>query len=249
MLKKVLFLSISIVSVLAFTFPGQVENKGIKNELTGFNSPGSPFDFESQWALVIGINNYSYYNNLRHAQPEAGAIKELLITSYGFNPRKVKFLYDDNAAKDIIMEQLKSFVVNLKETDNLFIYFSGHGFVDHILKIFYWLPADAGKDRREIRDKNQRISRSNIKISSEEIRGILKECKAKHIFVVADSCFAVKLFALESKKGRLPGYYKRKSRQLFASGRELVGDGVFGKYFIDYLKTNEAPYIMASDLI
>jgi hypothetical protein len=88
MMKKtfVFVLLIFWFFVFAPIFSDQDKNKGIKNELTGFNSAESPFDFESQWALIIGINQYSYYDNLRHAQPEATAVKELLKAYSQDNP-------------------------------------------------------------------------------------------------------------------------------------------------------------------
>ena len=151
------------------------------------------------------------------------------------------------------MEQLRWYVVNLKKEDNLFIYFSGHGLKDNVLNNAYWLPSDVGNDGRNIKDLNERINKSKLKISNHAIKDIMRECKANHIFVVADSCFSAQLFreSTESKEPKMPPgkYFDRKSRQLFASGRELVGDGVFGKYFIGFLKRNKATYIMASDLI
>jgi hypothetical protein len=62
--------------------------------------------------------------------------------------------------------------------------------------------------------------------------------------------FSGQFFASQHKVAEVPvTHYKLKSRQLLASGRELVGDGDFGKYFVRCLESNEEPYLLASDLI
>jgi len=171
------------------------EKKGIKTTVTPlFQKYAIPF--ENQWAFIIGVNDYPFYQKLKYAEPEARKVKDLLIQRYGYEPEKVKYFDNDKATDDNIMDQLKWYVVNLKAKDNLFIYFSGHGLKDDILNTAYWLPSDVGYDKREIKNKRERINKSRLKISSHNIIDIMRECQAKHIFIVADSCFSAQLFRL-----------------------------------------------------
>lgn len=175
-----------------------------------------------------------------------------MINHYGYEAGKIKFLPDKEATEENIINRLKWYVVNLEEHDHLFIYFSGHGLKDSILNTAYWLPSDVGKDKPQIKDKRKRIDKSKLKIPSHTIKDILRECEAKHIFVVADSCFSAQLFRIppdRKTKGIIHDSFKRKSRQLFASGRDLVADGIFGACFVEFLRNNRQASIMASDLI
>ena len=66
----------------------------------------------------------------------------------------------------------------LDEEDNLLIYYAGHGKLDESQELGYWLPIDAEQG-------------NNINwISNKAITDILNVIEAKHILVVADSCYA-----------------------------------------------------------
>ena len=64
------------------------------------------------------------------------------------------------------------------EKDNLVIYFAGHGEIDASTGLGYWLPVDAEKD-----------SKTNW-ISSREVSMQLERLAARHILVIADSCYS-----------------------------------------------------------
>ena len=92
---------------------------------------------------------------------------------YGF---KVTTLL--NAAHGDILDALDVLTEQLGANDNLMIYYAGHGWLDEGAGEGYWLPTDAKPNRR-------RNWVSNATISS-----ILRSLQAKHVMVVADSCYS-----------------------------------------------------------
>ena len=122
----------------------------------------------------------------------------------------------------------------LKKDDNLLIYYAGHGWLDKESERGYWLPVDA--------DKNTR----SRWVSNADITDTLKALKAKHVMVVADSCYAGTLTrgvdGTEQTRGlklteRPSGYLEtlvgRKSRTVLSSGAlEPVSDQGGGKHSV-----------------
>ncbi|MCU0289849.1 MAG: SUMF1/EgtB/PvdO family nonheme iron enzyme [Acidobacteria bacterium] len=246
-MKKLFILGI----LISLTIPTLLaQEKGTLDSVTPYSNQSISIDFEHQWAFIIAIDRYVYLNPLKYPVKEAGQVANLLENRYGYSSSRVKTLPDDKATYGAVMAQLRWYVQNLAEKDNLFIYFSGHGYKDDVLKKGFWMPCDACSDTQAARDEKEKATETLVKISNHDIVDVLRECKARHIFVVADSCFSGQFFAAQPKVGRVPGtHYNLKSRQLLASGRELVGDGDFGKYFVRCLEANQEPYLLASDII
>jgi hypothetical protein len=255
MIKKTFVFTLLTVLALSTIFSDQ--EKGVKDTVTSYYQD-IQIDFENQWALIIGICNYSRIKDLKNAAYEAKKLEKLLIDKYGFNPRrtrysyrKVEHLFNKDATYEAIIRRLNWYRDNLKEDHRLFIYFSGHGYVDKD-GIGYWLPHDVGNDvniARKMKDAEV-INISSKKILNYRIVKFLEKCKAKHIFVVADSCYAGEIFS-EFKGGELPSrLIKEKSRQLLAAGSSMVPDpSPFTNFLIDFLDNNNQPYLLGSTII
>jgi tetratricopeptide (TPR) repeat protein len=176
-------------------------------------------DFGKFHALVIGINAYRYLPTLDTAQNDAKAVAEILKDRYDFN---VKLLMDPT--REQIIEALDDLRDTLVEKDNLLIYYAGHGWLDKEADQGFWLPADARAERR------------SRWISNDVVRDLAKALKAKHMLVIADSCFSGTLTRGISARPRLdPDYLKRisskRARQAMSSGGlEPVFDSVDGKH-------------------
>ena len=95
-------------------------------------------NFGNYYAVVIGNNDYEYFEDLDTARIDATTVAEVLKNKYGFEILKV--LIDANE-RDII-SSLNSINKNLSAYDNLLIYYAGHGFLDETDR-GYWLPVDA----------------------------------------------------------------------------------------------------------
>ena len=198
----------------------------------------SEIDFGSYYALVIGNDTYQSLPKLVTPGNDVQTISKLLEQDYGFNVELLK----DACRSDIILS-LDKFRHLLTLQDNLLIYYAGHGSLDKEEDEGYWLPVDATRY-----DKTNWISNASITSS-------LKAIKAKHILVVADSCYSGKLTrGSEGLHVRLKdlGYYfhmsRKKARVVLSSGGlepvlDTEGTGnhsVFASAFVNVLEENES---------
>jgi uncharacterized caspase-like protein len=157
-------------------------------------------------ALVIGIDAYRHLDRLDTAINDARAIAALLSDDYKFD---VTLLTD--ATRADIVDTLDDFRSRLRTTDNLLIYYAGHGWLDPEADKGFWLPIDARPDRR------------TQWVSNDTVRDTLRAIRAKHVLVVADSCFSGTLMrGADMRAGRTPEYIERmaqrKARQVLTSG-------------------------------
>ena len=221
----------------------------------------SPAEFGNYHALVIGINNYKKWPNLKFAEKDADDIQKILISQYSFPKKNVTFLSNKDATREGILKVLRLKLGGLGEKDNLLIFYAGHGQLDSLTGNGYWIPADAD------------LSQTYSWISSSTLQDLLvgPGVKAKSIIVVADACFAGGLLkragpssselfeSTGSTRGQMSAdndVYKRyqhslvkkankKSRQVMLSGGyEVVPDiSYFAAEFKHALKNNPYPYI------
>jgi hypothetical protein len=127
-------------------------------------------------ALVIGNDHYKHWPQLMNAISDATAIAKVLKEQYGF---QVTLLKDANRAQ--IMKALNQYRKVLTEKDNLLIYYAGHGHLEQGIDRGYWIPVDA-----EINDNSEWVLLPSV-------TDMLQLISAKHVMVVADSCFGGKL--------------------------------------------------------
>ncbi|MFH0843367.1 MAG: caspase family protein [Bacteroidota bacterium] len=205
--------------------------------------------FGNYFALIIGIDNYTgQWTPLQNAVSDAKAINMILRSKYKFD--NIKELYDDQATRQNIIRELEWLVENVKPSDNLLIYYSGHGEFNQALNKGYWVPVDA------------RAVSTSYYISNSDIQTFLGGIKSKHTLLISDACFSGDIFRgntvsvpfEESEK-----YYVRvnsiSSRKALTSGGvEPVLDGgreghsVFAYYLLKALDTNTKQYFDASQL-
>jgi hypothetical protein len=191
-------------------------------------------DFGRYHALVIGIDSYKHLPRLETARNDARAIAAILRDHYDF---KVRLLTD--ASREQIMEALDEYRERLGTYDNLLIYYAGHGWLDKEADQGFWLPVDARAERR------------SQWLSNDTVRDAAKAMKAKHLLVVADSCFSGTLTrSFVVPPIRDEDYLKRmagkKARLAIASGGlEPVADSTggghspFAQTLVNILKDNQ----------
>jgi hypothetical protein len=191
-------------------------------------------DFGAYHALVIGNDTHENLPDLKTAVTDAKAIADVLTGEYGF---KVKTLL--NATRLDIIDALDEYQETLTDKDNLLIYYAGHGWLNEDTGRGYWLPVDAKINRR-----SRWVSNATI---SDTLKGLL----AKHVMVVADSCYSGTLVRGAGVSLRSGEYWARMARKrtrvaLTSGGLEPVvdtgggGHSPFAKAFLDALKGNEA---------
>lgn len=186
-------------------------------------------------ALVIGNSNYAFMAPLTTPMNDARDVAAVLENNYGF---EVKTLYD--ATSDQIMRELYALSQTLKESDNLLIYYAGHGDKGPS-ESAYWLGTDADK-----------VTKKGW-IPLDYIRDQVKNMKARHIMVVADACFAGAMTHAKTttvgrdiSERRFQLQWNRRARMVLTSGQNTpVPDSggsrdhsLFATYFIQVLRQN-----------
>jgi len=199
--------------------------------------PGTQFadvDFGNYHALIIGNNDYTILPRLRTPVNDARRISKILKQRYGFQVTTL-----ENATRSDILSSLGRYRRQLTKRDNLLIYYAGHGWLDEEANQGYWLPVDATPD-----DEVNWVANSSI-------TGKVRAMKAKHVLLVADSCYSGKLTRGVHIKRKDPEYLRRiidrRARVVLTSGGlEPVADSggerghsVFASAFFDALEQNQ----------
>jgi len=161
-----------VVAVVYFVTSGRASE-----ETTPINQPVSELagiDFGDYKALVIGNDNYQHLPKLETAGRDAREIAGLLEDDYGFN---VRLLLDVD--RHDMVSALSELTAGTRPSDNLLIYYAGHGSMEGRDNEGYWQPVDALP-----MDTSQWIS------TKYEVATLLEQSSARHILVIADSCFS-----------------------------------------------------------
>jgi hypothetical protein len=201
---------------------------------------------EKYYALIIGNDDYKFIRKLETAKNDAREIANVLKNVYGF---KVTLLLD--ATRHDIVQAINDLRKDLRENDNLLVYYAGHGEFDETASKAYWLPVDAQRDD----DTNW--------ILADRISSNMRRISSKHILVVADSCYSgtftrravTDLAADQSRDRYLHKMRTKKSRTLLASGgnepvSDIGGNGhsVFAASFLQGLNEIEKNTFTAEEL-
>jgi len=224
------------------TQPSFVSNKPLITQIAA-PQKHQGLNFGRYYALVIGNNDYPHLPQLKTAVIDAEEVSRVLKQHYGFSVTTLL-----NATRDDIIGALDEFRKTLTKNDNFLIYYAGHGWLDDASERGYWLPVDAQENTR------------SRWVSNADITDTLKALKAKHVMIVADSCYSGTLTrsitALDGTRGlqmveKSAGYLEtlvnRKSRTVLASGSlEPVSDSgggqhsVFAHAFLKSLTENKS---------
>ena len=189
--------------------------------------------FGNYHALVIGIQNYRHLTSLQTVRKDVVEISEVLKKDYGF---KVEMLF--NVSRRQILLALGKYRQRLSKKDNLLIYYAGHGWLDADADAGYWLPVDAVQD-------------SDVDwLSLTSVTSAVRAIPAKHVMIVADSCYSGKLTRGIHIKQKSPNYLERMAKKrarvvMTSGGLEPVldsggtgGHSVFAAAFLKVLREN-----------
>ncbi len=196
------------------------------------------------YALLIANADYEDLENLHTPLNDIDRARQILEEKYGFEVFVVK--NGDNIA---VMKAINDIDEVLEKDDNLLLFFAGHGsrLTSGNTEVGYWLPSNAEKPPRD-----------TFWVPNEFVTGHLSRLKAKHILVIADSCYAGLLSSEPSYLligDQLPQYsnpefvrfkMQKRARLLLSSGGDspvLDGKGgghsVFARALLDELEKNE----------
>ena len=204
--------------------------------LSGHAFAATQTEFGRYHALVIGNNAYQNLSPLETAENDATVVAEVLQQQYGYD---VTLLL--NATRYQIVSEFSRLRRELTPNDNLLIYYAGHGYLDELADAGYWLPIDAEADNQ-----------ANW-VANDTITNAVKTIPARHVLVVADSCYSGSLARaaeIDLRQGMerdewLKRMAQKRSRTVLASGGlEPVMDSgggehsIFARNFIDVLRAS-----------
>ena len=187
-------------------------------------------------ALVIGNNDYGDMPKLKTTVADAEAVSEVLRDRYGFSVTTLI-----NATRFDMIGAMGELRAKLSYDTNLLVYYAGHGIVDPVTERGYWLPVDAHQNN------------SANWVSNDDITDMLKAISARHILVIADSCYSgtlvraapIDLDTWEDRRDWLKRIVEKRSRTALASGGlEPVADSgsdghsVFARALLSALREN-----------
>jgi len=226
------------------------EKGGVTTEIKKINVVLPVVADRTDYALVIGSNEYDSWDNLVNPEFDAMTINNELTSSYGFKTEFIK-----SPTKSQFLTKLREYAKkSYKENDQLFIFIAGHGQFDEFFGQGYLVMKDS-----DIADETKMSY-----VSHNNLRAILSNIPCQHIFLVMDACFAGTIDPTVAQAGsRGSGdsmygevsedeYIKRKlqykTRQFLTSGgKEYVADGIPGQHspfaakLIEALRTNGGP--------
>lgn len=193
------------------------------------------------FAILIGNEKYDDGSIMQLSEPlrDATDLYNTLTKDYNFDPANVTLLKNPNKAEIIgTLHQLRSKVT---PSDNLLIFYAGHGFWDEGMGVGYWLPKDAAKDN----PVNW--------IPNTDLTNYLGAIKTKHTLLIADACFSGGIFKTRSAFSAtyaVEMLYQLSSRKAITSGTltEVPDKSVFFQYLLKNLKENPNEYLSAEEL-
>jgi len=202
------------------------------------------YDPDRFHALIIGIDRYKHWSNLRSAVNDAKTLSDVLRRNFGY--RHVSVLLNEQATRQNILRALDGYT-RLGETESLLIYYAGHGWMDENRNGF-WVPTDAGRG-----NKFDYISNSRIK------GDFFRKYKVKHLLIVADSCFSGSLLRggepQRQQDWKLPSGFRKPSRWVMTSGDlapveddDGAGHSPFATRMLQFLKYSERDAFGVQDL-
>jgi len=156
-----------------------------------------------------------------------------LRSEYGF---KVETLTD--ASREETLKAISKIRKLASKKDNVLIYYAGHGWSNDDTDDGFWLPVDSSMDNEVNWIPNTDIIRS------------VRRMDAKHVIVVADSCFSGTLTRgvniVKKESNFIEKIVNKKARTVLTSGGlEPVTDGgglghsIFASAFLSILSENQ----------
>ncbi|MFC0515133.1 tetratricopeptide repeat protein [Mucilaginibacter angelicae] len=215
-------------------------NNQASSQHSFFDDSNTPPKF---FAILIAEENYKDQSIKRLYQPvnDALKLKQVLETYYSFSSSNIDTIF--NRRKEDILSAIANRCNTLKETDNLLIFYSGHG-------TFKKNPR--GENRGFLIPSSAENANIFTYINSDDITLALGLGNVKHILIIVDACFGGALFRdLPSDAPRdIKNIYKDPSRRIMSSGNlEPVPDkSVFLYYVIKRLKENKEEYLTGEGL-
>jgi len=194
------------------------------------------------YALIIGVQDYKdeSINDLDRPVADANSLYQTLIANYTFDKQDVNFL--KNPTRDQLFEALDILSKKVKSTDNLLIFYAGHGYWDETRKQGFWFPSDARRQNR------------STWLTNADLKEYISAINSKHTLLISDACFSGGIFKSRSvmtgASRAVKELYELPSRKAMTSGtlKEVPDQSVFIQYLVKRLQQNTEKYLSAEQL-
>ena len=207
----------------------------------------------TRYALIIANQDYkdSAFGKLDTPLADAQALADRLGKKFDFKTSltsndQTTSLILRNANKRDMERALSRLRTVMTAADSLVVFYAGHGIYEKETHQAYWLPVDAEANEPQ------------TWLSAHDVRSAIQRLEARHVLVVADSCFSG---AFRQRAGEAPSpagmsraqflinSMTRPSRMFISSGdNEPVADGgggghsMFARALIDGLDRQDKPF-------
>lgn len=193
-------------AVLSVTVPaGASGNQTVGWALSGTNAGANPHDIsdslgltpaqhtylplaarnygERRYAIIIGIADYQYINDLDYPDDDANSLYQELLSEGGFAADRVRLLLNGQATKAAIQDAIVNWLDPREtSTDAVVIFFAGHGSRSS--------PSSEPDNFDEYLIPYNFNSYANTAIRDDELDGWLDTLESGRIIFIADSCFS-----------------------------------------------------------
>ena len=133
-------------------------------------------------ALLIGINRYKAVPGLQGSVNDVETMREILISRWGFQPRNITLLTDENATRAAMLAALNTLVQVAGPADTVYFHYSGHG------SQVQDLNGDEPDGLDETVVSQDGRSDGVRDIVDDELDAIFSRLRARSAVIVLDSC-------------------------------------------------------------
>ena len=174
--------------------------------------------YSNKWAFIIGINEYTEYNDLQYAVRDAESIKAILQEQFNFPEENIIIKVNENATKNEITEGFYSLAEKTDPNDAVVIFFAGHGETRTIgvenKNLGYLIPSDSKVGEKHL---------TRTAISMENLHTWSNEIQAKHMLFLIDACYgglAMNVHRANKKIDYVKSITNDPSRLIITAGRK-----------------------------
>lgn len=191
---------------------------------------------DKYYALIISPDQNKDWGDLTNVVNEGERLKEILDEKYVFE--EVKFV--KNPTVSSFFEAFSEIQSKLREQDNLFIYYNGHGDIATNAsgqKMGFWVMSDSKRKQK------------STWVLNKDVKNVLDQINCRHILLVVDACFGGSVFMKGPGIPITNDYLKKSCTAITSAGLENVKDGgEFFQFMETALRTNKKSLLRESEL-